>query len=164
MHESNMKIEDFTYSFEMFSASFIIRKSEYKPEVFGILKTFSWQICTDIFSILIALSVVYYIGLKKKYTLNKIFLHTCAVLLRHSSILKPSSMAENFLVYSWVVGAMFLCLAYDSVFLCFLAFSQINPIKDIFQLSKAILNRDYHCIIPSKSVFNYLFENPKQEI
>ena len=42
IHESNLKITDFSYPFRMLSAAFIIRKPEYKPEVLGILKTFSF--------------------------------------------------------------------------------------------------------------------------
>ena len=72
-------------------------------------------------------------------------------------------MAENLLVYSWVVGAMIICLAYDSVFLSFLAFPPINRIKDISQLSKAVLKGDYHCIITPNSAFNYLFKIPTNE-
>ena len=49
IHESSMNIVDFSYPFEMFSAAFVIRKPEYKAEVFGILKTFSWQFWISIF-------------------------------------------------------------------------------------------------------------------
>ena len=163
MYESNLKIADFSYPFQMTSATFAIRKPEYKPEVFGILKTFSWQLWIAIFSILITMSIVYYVGFKRKYPLDKVLIHTSAVLLRQSSILKPFAMAENLLVYSWVVGAMFICLAYDSVFLSFLAFPPTNPINDISQLSKAILNGEYHCVIHPQSAFTYLFKLPKQE-
>ena len=41
MLEANMKVPDFAYPFQMLSATFIIRKPGYKPEVLGILKTFS---------------------------------------------------------------------------------------------------------------------------
>ena len=56
IHESSMNTVDFSYPFEMLSAAFVIQKPEYKPEVFGILKTFSWQLWITIFSILIAMS------------------------------------------------------------------------------------------------------------
>ena len=59
MYESNLKIADFSYPFQMTSATFAIRKPEYKPEVFGILKTFSWQLWIAIFSILITMPIVY---------------------------------------------------------------------------------------------------------
>ena len=163
MREPNIKIADFAYPFQMLSATFVIRKPEYKPELLGILKTFSWHLWIAIFSFLMAISIVYYIGFKKKYPLNKVLLHTFAVLLRQSSILKPSSMAEILLIYSWVLGGMFICLAYDSVFLSFLSFPPINPVKDISQLSKAVLNGDYHCVVYPRSAFSYLFKTPKKE-
>ena len=84
IYETNMKIADFSYPFQMFSATFVIRKPEYEPEVLGILKTFSWQLWIAIFSILIAMSIIYYVGFKKKYPLDKFILHTFAVLLRHN--------------------------------------------------------------------------------
>ena len=140
----------------MFSATFVIRKIEFKPEVLGTLKIFSWQLWIAVFSILIAMSIVYYISFKKKFPLNKTLLHALSILLQQSSILKTCSVTENLLVYSWVFGAMFVCLAYDSVFLSFLAFPPTNPINDISQLSKAVLNRDYHCVIHPNSAFTYL--------
>ena len=42
MHESNMEMGDFAYPYQLFSASFVIPKPEYKPHIFGILQTFSW--------------------------------------------------------------------------------------------------------------------------
>ena len=137
IYESNMKIMDFAYPFEMLSAVFVIQKPDYKPEVLGILKTFSWQLWTAIFLTLIVMSTACYVGFKRKYPLDKILLHTSAIFLRQSSIFKLSSKSENLLVYSWVIGAMFICLAYDSVFLSFLTFPPINPIKDVSHLSKA---------------------------
>ena len=98
-----------------------------------------------------------------KFPLNKVLLHTFAVLLRQNSILKPSSIAEILLIYSWVVGAMFICLAFDSVFLSFLTFPPINPIKDVSQLSKAILNADYHCVIYPSSAFMSAFKMSTQK-
>ena len=164
MFESNMKISDFAYPFQMISATFIIRKSEYKPEVLGILKTFSWQLWIAIFSILIAISVIHYVNFKKKiYPLNKVLLHNFEVFMRQNSILKSSSMAENLRVFSWVVREIFISLAYDSVFLSFLSFPPVNPLKDISQLSKAVLIGDYHCVIHSQSAFNDVFEAAKQE-
>ena len=163
MHKSSMEIADFSYPYQLVSATFVIRKPEYKPQIFGILQTFSWPLWITILSILIAVSLMYYVGLKKKYTLDKVLLHSLVILLRQNSILKPTSMAENLLVYSWVVAAMFICFAYESVFLSFLAFSPNNPIKTIPELSKAILNADYHCVIHKSSAFMKVLELSSQE-
>ena len=119
VHESSMEMVDFSYPYQLISATFVIRKPEYKPQIFGILQIFSWQLWITILSTLITMCFVYYVGLKQKYILDKVSLHTVAVLLRQGSILKTSSMAENLLVYSWVVGTMFICLALDSVVLIF---------------------------------------------
>ena len=66
MHEFSMEIGDFSYPYEPTSAAFVIPKPEYKPQVFGILQTFSWPLWMTILSILIAMSLVHYVGLKKK--------------------------------------------------------------------------------------------------
>ena len=163
MHESNMEMGDFAYPYPLISAAFVIPEPEYKPQIFGILQTFSWQLWITILFILIAMSLVYYVGLKEKFKLDKVLLHTFSIFLRQNSILKSSSMTENLLIYSWVIGAMFICLAYDSVFLSFLAFPPNNPIKNIQQLSKAILNADYHCITHTSSAFMDAFNMSRQE-
>ena len=151
------------FPFQMLSAAFVIRKPEYKPEIFGILKTLPWSLWMTILLFLIVMSLIYYRVFKKNYTLDKVSFYTFAVLLRQSSILKPVSMAENLIVYSWVVGAMFICLAYDSVFLTFLTFPPTIPIKDISQLSRAVLKGDYHCVVPALSPFNSMFRRTNQE-
>ena len=46
----------------------------------------------------------------------------------------------------------------------FSAFPPTNPIKGISQLSKAVLNGDYHCVIHPKSTFNDLFQTSTSEI
>ena len=154
---------DFTYPFELLSGTFVTQMPEYKPEVQGIFRTFSLPLWISILLIFITLSLLYYISFKSNYSLDKISLHTFAVLLRQSSILKPSTMAERLLIYSWVVGSMLICLAYDSVFLSFLAFPPIFPIKDVSQLAESVINGDYHCITPSQSSYNYLLTISKEE-
>ena len=162
MYESSMETGDFSYPYQLISATFVIPNPEYKPQIFGILQTFSLPLWITILSTLIAVSLLYSVGLKNIHTLDKVLLHIFAVLMRQSSILKLSSMAQNLLVYSWVVGAMFICLAYDSVFLSFLAIPPNNPIKDIAQLSKAIENADYHCVTHTSSAFMDVFEMSNQ--
>ena len=161
--ELSAKFADFSYPFELLSGTFITQMPEYKPEVLGILKTFSWPLWISVFLILIAMSLLYYTSFKSKYSLDKVSFHSFAVLLRQSSILKPSKTPERLLIYSWVVGAMFICLAYDSVFLSFLAFPPISPIKDTSQLAKSVINGDYHCVTPFTSGYNDLLLTAKEE-
>ena len=128
-NELRAKFVDFSYPFELLSGTFVTQMPEYKPEVLGILRTFSCSLWISILLTLIALSLLYYAGFKSKYSLDKVSLHTFAVLLRQSSIIKPSTTVELLLIYSWVVGAMFICLSYDSVFLSFLAFPRFFQLK-----------------------------------
>ena len=136
---------------------------EYKPEILGILKTFSWQLWIAITLILILISLLYYTNFKNKYTLDKVLLHTFAVLLRQSSIIQPSTTAERLFICSWVVGAMLICFSYDSVFLSFLTFPSIFPIKDVSQLAKSVINGDYHCITAGQSAYSDLMITAKDE-
>ena len=106
---------------------------------------------------------MHYVSFKKKYSLNKVLFHIFAVLFRQRSILKLSSMTKNLLVYIWVLGSMFISLAYDSVFVSFLSFVAVNPLKDISELSTAVLNGDYHCDIHPQSTFNHVFEEPNRK-
>ena len=161
--ELKAKFVDFSYPFRLISATFVTQMPEYKPEVLGILRTFSWPLWIFILLILIAMSLIYYISFKNKYSFHKVSLHTFAVLLRQTSILKPSTTTERLLIYSWVVGAMLICFAYDSVFLSFLAFPPIFPIKDVSQLAKSILNGEYHCVTPTVSAYYDLLTTTKDK-
>ena len=107
--------------------------------------------------------LAHYVCWKRKHSISEILFNDLAILLRQNSSLRHLSKAENLLVYSWVVGAMFLCLAYDSVFLSFLAFPPINHIKDVSQLAKAVMNKEYHCIILPGSGFYNQFQTTNEE-
>ena len=161
--EEDAKFVDFSYPFEMLSATFMTRMPEYKPEPLGILRTFSCPLWIVILLILIAMSLLYYNYFESKYSLDKVSLHTLAILLRQSSILKPSTAAQQLLIYTWVVGAMFICLAYDSVFLSFLAFPPIFPIKDVSQLAESVIKGEYHCVTLVNSAYNDLLAIAKDE-
>ena len=161
--ELSAKFVDFSYPFELLSGTFITQMPEYKPEVLGILKTFSWPLWISVFLILIAMSLLYYTSFKSKYSLDKVSFHSFAVLLRQSSILKPSKTPERLLIYSWVVGAMFICLAYDSVFLSFLTFPPISPVKDVSKLAQNVINGKYHCVTPLLSSYKDQLVTAKEE-
>lgn len=54
---------------------------------------------------------------------------------------------------------MFLCLAYDSVFLSFLALPPVNKIKHLSDLATAVENGEYHCMTYNLAGFeNVLFD------
>ena len=161
--ELNAKFVDFSYPFELISATFVTQMPEYKPKVLGILQTFSWPLWISILLTLIAMTLLFNLSFRNKYSLDKISLHTFAILLRQSFILIPSTTAERLLIYSWVVGAMLICLAYDSVFLSFLAFPPIFPIKHVSQLAKSVINGEYHCVTPAVSAYKYLLTTAKEE-
>ena len=137
---------DFAYPLKLNAVTFVTGKPKYKAQMFGIFQTLSLSVWITIFSILIALFLIYYITLRWKYSSDKILLNVFAILLRQSSMFKPTSALENLLVYSWVVGAMYFCLAYDSVFLSFLTFPSIIKIKDASQLASAVEKGEYNCI------------------
>lgn len=146
--------EDFSYFYKLYYGTFMTEKPQYEPQILGILQTFSLSLRISIITVMITVIVVYFFIWKWKYALDKIFLIVFAVFLRQNSILRPSSKAENLLIFSWVVGAMFLCLAYDSVFLSFLAFPPVSTMKDLSELASAVEERKYHCVT-NYSQFRY---------
>lgn len=146
MDEKAVAVVDFAYPFRLSSQTFVIPKPEYEPKIFSIFQTLSLPVWIAILSTFIAILLVYYILLQKKYPFSKILLNLFAILLRQSSIITNSSFAEHLLVYSWVLGAMFLCLAYDSVFLSFLAFPPVSKIKYVSDLARAVENGEYQCM------------------
>lgn len=117
MYEASLKAVDFCYPLKLYYCTF----DTPKPQIFGIFQTLSLSVWITIALGFLAIVLIYFFMLKWKYPFNKILFHVFAVLLRQSAIIILSSFAEKTLIYSWVFGAMFLCLAYDSVFLSFLS-------------------------------------------
>ena len=84
--------------------------------------------------------------MRKKFDIKAIAFHVFAVLMRQNAPINPSKFAEKMLMYSWVFGAMILCLSYDSVFLSFLSIPPVRKIKNLSELSIAVQKGEYHCI------------------
>ena len=160
MTETITKFVDFSYPYQIYYGSFMTRKQENKPQIFSILKTFSLSTWLVIFLVFFTMLYLYYASLKKRHSLDKILLHVFGVLLRQESIMKTSSMGEKLMVYAWVFGTMFLCLAYESVFFSFLAIPSVSQIKDVSQLAKAVKKENYHCIAdPTGGVYERLLQS-----
>lgn len=146
MYDLTTDVADFSYPYRLYYYTFIIPKPEYKPQVFGIFKTLSSPVWIAVILAFILMLLVYYATLKYKYSFKTIFFHVLAVLVRQESIIRPSTLVGKLLIYSWVVGCMFLCLAYDSVFLSFLAIPPATKIEHFSDLARAIENDGYHCM------------------
>ena len=163
MDKETTEIVDFSYPYEFPHTTFMTRKPEFKPKMFGILQTFSLSTWIAIMSILVILLCVYYIIFKKKNSIDKLLFQILAVFLRQSSVIKPCSMTEKLLVYAWVFGAMFLCLAYESTFFSFLTIPPITQIKDVSQLARAVESGQYHCISnPQLGISSQLLESERK--
>ena len=146
MDENTTKATDFSYPYRISDHTFVTPKPEYKPHIFGIIQTFSLPVWITLLLVLFTTTFVYCFFLKHKCNLNKIVLHMFAILMKQSVLLVHSSVAENLFLYSWVLGAMILCLSHDSVILSFMTFPPLTKIKHLSDLSSAVQEGFYHCI------------------
>lgn len=146
LYKEVIEAADFSYPISISSETFVVTKARYKPQIFAIFQTLSLWVWLAILLIFIMMIILHYITSKSRYSFNYVVLHVFSVLVRQASIVTPSSLAEKILTHSWVIGAMFLCLAYDSVFLSFLAFPPLQKIKHLSQLSKLVEAGEYHCV------------------
>lgn len=146
MTERTLDKVDFAYPYKLFSYTFVTAKPVYKTQIFGIFQTLSLTVWITIFSTFIMVMLVSYAIFKKKCTFDRTLFHVLAVLVRQTCLITPVSYAEKILTYSWVIGAMVLCLAYDSVFLSFLAIPPFTKIKHLTDLASAIEKGEYHAM------------------
>ena len=164
MSEDKKKAIDFCYPFQLFSHTFLTAKPEYESQIFGILQTFSIGVWIAVAVVVITMMFIHYIFLKNKYSLRKTLFHVFATMLRQNCIITPSSVVENILIYLWIIGTMFICLAYESVILSFLAFPPVVKIKHLSDLAAAVESGKYHCItsiMGSGLAENYIKSNHK---
>lgn len=154
----------YCYPFRIYHFSFVTGKPEYVPKVFGILGVFSFSLWIAIVTALMSLVAVYFALLKQEYSFGTIFLHVFAVFLRQSGILKQTKFSEKLLSYSWVVGAMIVCLAFESVVLSFLAFPPLSVVKDVASLARAVEDGDYRCMASDgMTVIELLLESEEEK-
>lgn len=144
VNEENENVE-FCYSGKLSSSTFFTVKPRYKQQSVGVLQAFTLPLWITTISVLFAMILLYYFLLKRKYTFDKISFHIVTIFLRQSAIVGHSSLAEKLLLCSWVIGAMFLCLSFESVFFAFLAVPHVREIKDVAQLVEAVTKGEYHC-------------------
>ena len=150
-NEITMETVDFSYPYKINDHTFVTFKPEYKPHIFGIFQTFSLNVWITLASALLAITLLSHFILKYKCNFGKTVLHVFAILMKQSAIIVPSSLSENFLVYSWVIGSMILCLSHDSVLLSFLSVPPVTKIKHLSDLAVAVEKGEYNCISSSVS-------------
>ena len=154
---------EFAYPYHMSDSTFIKQKPEYTPHFFGIFQTFSLQVWITVASVFIAMNLVHHFLLKKKFGFETIALHVFSVLMRQVPLISSSKLADKMVIYSWVWGAMILCLCHDTVFLSFLSFPPVKKIKHLSDLSIAVQKEDYQCIqFPYTGIAEYI-RNTEQE-
>ena len=137
---------DFCYPFGFQDHTFVTRSPRYVPQTFGVFQTLSLSVWITIVSVLFAIMLIYYTCFRQRGSLGKISLNVFAILMKQNALIAPSSLAEKLLIFSWVIGSMFLCLSYDSIFLSFLSFPPVNKIKDLSDLASAVKKGEYHCL------------------
>ena len=165
MHEEVLEMVDFSYPYAMDYHTFVTQNPKYTPQIFGICRMFSVDVWISLVFTFLALTVVYYLTLKKKSNFCKIFFHVLALLMKQDAIIIPSSFVEKILMYSWIFGAMVLCLAHDSVLLSFLSLPPLTKIKNLSDLAVSIQEGNYKAMaVPSSFVPAYLKDTRKEHI
>ena len=159
-----LKAVDFTYPYKMNDYTFITHKPEYSPKIFGIFQCFTLSVWfTMAFIFIITAFACYFIF--KKYKFSKVLLNIFAILLRQDVQVHSSSFVEKLIIYSWVFGAMILCLSYDSVFLSFLSIPPLSKIKHLSDLALAVQDGYYHCInSPRDGIVEYLLDADEENL
>lgn len=160
--EENSKAVHFSYPLMLYGASFVTKKPQYLPNIFDIVQKFSALVWITLLITFVALIAVYFV-IFRQYDFQKILFHVLAVLLGHSAIITPKGIAKNLLIYSWVVGAMFLCLAYDSVILSFFAFPPKTGVKDMSDLAVAVKSGDYKCMSVAAYAWGAVLKNSQHQ-
>ena len=154
--EISMGIVDFSYPYKIHDFTFVTFIPEYKPHIFGIFQAFSLNFWITLVSVLFAIMLLSHFMLKYKCNIGKTVFHVFAILMKQNAIITPTYFAENLLVYSWVIGAMILCLSYDSVFLSFLSVPPVTKIKHLSDLAMAVQKGDYNCVaVKNQGVVEY---------
>ena len=163
MSERSAEDVDFCYPFKFEDYTFVTRKARYVPQIFGMFRTLSLFVGIIIACVYLAMMLINYFFLKWKFCLDKILLYVFAILMKQNAVITLLSLTEKCLIFSWVVGSMFLCLSYESVFLSFLSFFPVNEIKDLSDLASAVKKGDYHCLSAKHEGVAWHFLNGKEK-
>ena len=165
MYEETLEMVDFAYPYKLHDSTFITQKPQYRPHFFGIFQTFSLQVWFAVAAVFIVMILAHHLIMRKKIDLKAIAFHVFAVLMRQNAPINPSKFAEKMLMYSWVFGAMILCLSHDSVFLSFFSFPPVKKIKNLSDLAITVQKGEYHCIgARNGDVSKYLWSSEQENL
>lgn len=142
---------DFSYPFYVDSISFVTRRLKPHSEIFAIFHPFSLEVWIMLFIFTFAMTVVFYHVLKNFYC--DIVLNVIAGALRQPLSFKYHSPKENFLIFIWIMGMMFITHSYVSVLLSALIVPSINLVKNIQELSSEVNRGTYQIMVRKSSAF-----------
>ncbi|KAF8793891.1 glutamate receptor ionotropic, kainate glr-3-like [Argiope bruennichi] len=162
--EKRMSVAAFSYPYTWQDVTFSTRKPGRLPKGMDFMWPFSYQVWICIAISIIVLTIAYRISMTKAYPLPKIFFGIIGILLRQSPEITCRSFRDRCLIISWIGGCTVLSYSYTVVLLSFLTVPLTDrPIETIPQLTEAVQQGRYKCIIPAGSSIVEILKSSKKK-
>ncbi|GBM55394.1 hypothetical protein AVEN_150456-1 [Araneus ventricosus] len=162
--EQRMSVATFSYPYTWEDVTFSTRKPTRLPKGTNFMWPLSFQVWICIAVFIVFLTVAYRISLTKAYPLPKIFFGIVGILLRQSPELACKTFRDRCLIISWIGGCTVLSYSYAVVLLSFLTVPlRERPIETVSQLSKAVQQGRYRCVVPAGSSIVEILKNSNKK-
>lgn len=163
--QARMEVVDFSYPYSIEDVTFATRLPGSVPTATALIDPFSTAVWLGLAASLLVFPVVARIMLAKKQSLGKSMLSFFGYILNQPLGGKTDHIKDRILLGAWLCGTMFLSKTYSSYLLSFITLPiRETPIKDVNQLSKAVVSGTFKCYTTRESsilesLFSSLQEN-----
>ncbi|GIY39944.1 lig_chan-Glu_bd domain-containing protein [Caerostris darwini] len=159
--EPRSRIVDFSTVYMTDDISFAIKKPGTFPTSMAMVYPFKTSIWITTCVVLLLMPFVFRFVLLTKEIYINILLKLLGSVLGQSTFKNQGFLRYKIIICSWIIFGMILSLSYSAVLLSVLTFpSQIPVPRNIEELSKAIVKKNYKCFAPrGSSLLDYLDVN-----
>lgn len=159
--EQRSSVIDFSYPYQYIPISFITDQPQYLSDRYAVMRAYSLNGWIAIIASLILVQCASCIfQVNNKGSLQSMLLDIYGILLEMSINFRLHKLNTKFLIFSWIIGAMFLSQGYKAILLSFLTFPTLTGIRNIPELAKAAEDSSFKCsTYPGSSVYQTILGN-----
>ena len=155
--ENRNKALNFTTPYVFTDVTFVTDNPVSVQKSFAIFYPFSPWVWITLALFLLSVTFLTYIFVSKRYNSTVILIDLFGILLQNAPGIKVRTRSTKILIFSWIIGTLFLAHCYKAVLLAFLSFPSMTGIYDVKGLSEASKKPSFHCrTMPGSYLYNVL--------
>lgn len=136
---------NFSYPYYSADLTFLTDLPEALSKNLVLSHPFSTEVWIACIAFLITISLLLCVEDSKKGSYQNTMLATFSLLMNQTCSFKAKPRSTKLILFSWMIGSMFLTYSYKATYLSFLSFAPKEGVHNIVELSKAVIKGSHIC-------------------